>query len=62
MRRRRAASNSPASLLRRFGSSTVARFVLIGSFVVRLAKRISNPLATPPAYSAEAATLTSVEG
>src|SRR5580765_6520569 len=29
MRRRRAASNSPASLLRRFGSSTVARFVLI---------------------------------
>ena len=32
MRRRRAASNSPASLLRRFGSSTVARFVLIRSF------------------------------
>src|SRR5208337_4316035 len=27
MRRRSAASNSPASLLRRFGSSTVARFV-----------------------------------
>src|SRR5258708_19764658 len=31
MRRRRAPSNSPASLLRRFGSSTVARFVLIRS-------------------------------
>src|SRR5580700_6707285 len=29
MRRRSAVSNSPASLLRRFGSSTVARFVLI---------------------------------
>src|SRR5437868_12196477 len=29
MRRRRAVSNSPASLLFRFGSSTVARFVLI---------------------------------
>src|ERR1700738_4670136 len=31
MRRRRAVSNSPASLLRRLGSSTVARFVLIKS-------------------------------
>src|SRR5579864_8108435 len=31
MRRRRAVSNSPASLLRRCGSSTVARFVLIRS-------------------------------
>src|SRR6202020_566913 len=36
MRRRSAVSNSPASLLRRFGSSTVARFVLIRSFVQRL--------------------------
>src|SRR5580658_4802409 len=33
MRRRRAASNSPASALRRFGSSTVARFGLIRSFL-----------------------------
>src|SRR5437764_10602239 len=35
MRRRNAASNSPASELRRFGSSTVARFVLI-SFIFSL--------------------------
>lgn len=41
MRRRRAASNSPASLLRRSGSSTVARFVLIRSFA--RGSRTSSP-------------------
>src|SRR5579864_6697217 len=44
IRRRRAASNSPASLLRRLGSSTAARFVLIGSSRISRKSVLSCPV------------------
>src|SRR5580698_3606340 len=56
MRRRNAVSNSPASALRRFGSSTVARFVLIG-FVFFPVSCHSEPGAKPGEESASCPTL-----
>ena len=50
MRRRNAPSNSPASLLRRFGSRTVARFVLISHCPAFRTSSLSRPFSSALLY------------